>query len=56
MNICLFSDSYLPEINGVATSVNSLYKLLKSYLHNFFALTKHKSHTLVRQNSQLLTD
>ena len=39
MNICLFSDSYLPEINGVATSVNSLYKLLKSYGHNVRVVT-----------------
>lgn len=33
MRICLFSDSYIPDLNGVATSVNSLYTLLKKNGH-----------------------
>lgn len=39
MNIAIFSDTYLPEINGVATSVNSLFKLLKKYGHNVYVVT-----------------
>lgn len=39
MNIGLFSDTYIPEINGVATSVNSLYKILKKYGHNVYVIT-----------------
>ena len=39
MNIAIFSDTYLPEINGVAVSVNSLFKLLKKYGHNAYVVT-----------------
>lgn len=39
MNIAIFSDTYLPEINGVATSVNSLFKLLRKYGHNVYVVT-----------------
>ena len=39
MNIAIFSDTYLPEINGVAVSVNSLFTLLKKYGHNAYVVT-----------------
>lgn len=39
MNIAIFSDTYLPEINGVAVSVNSLFKLLRKYGHNAYVVT-----------------
>lgn len=39
MNIGLFSDTFVPEINGVATSVNSLFTLLKKYGHNCYVIT-----------------
>ena len=29
MKIVIFSDTFTPDINGVATSVNSLYSVLK---------------------------
>ncbi len=51
MNICLFSDSYLPDINGVATSVHSLYKLLKSYGHNVKVVTNtDKKETIIEDD------
>jgi 1,2-diacylglycerol 3-alpha-glucosyltransferase len=39
MNIALFSDTYLPEINGVATSVSILYNELKKSGHNVYVVT-----------------
>ena len=39
MNIALFTDTYLPEINGVATSVATLYKALKKQGHNVYVVT-----------------
>ena len=39
MNIAIFSDVYLPDINGVAVSVDSLFKLLKKYGHNAYVVT-----------------
>lgn len=39
MNIAIFSDTYPPEINGVATSVATLYKILKENGHNVYVVT-----------------
>ena len=39
MNIAIFSDVYLPDINGVAVSVDSLFKLLIKYGHNAYVVT-----------------
>ena len=39
MNIALFSDTYLPDINGVASSTNILYKELKKHNHNVLVVT-----------------
>lgn len=39
MNIALFSDTYLPDINGVASSTNILYNELKKNNHNVLIVT-----------------
>lgn len=39
MNIALFSDTYFPEVNGVATSVMSLCNTLKSKGHKVVVVT-----------------
>ena len=39
MNIAIFSDTFPPEINGVATSVSMLYRVLKEHGHNVFVIT-----------------
>jgi len=38
MNIALFSDTYPPEINGVATSTFNLFNILKKNGHNVYAI------------------
>ncbi|MCB9499333.1 MAG: glycosyltransferase [Erysipelotrichaceae bacterium] len=38
MNIAIFSDTFPPEINGVATSVFSLFTLLNKNKHNAYAV------------------
>lgn len=42
MNIAIFSDTFLPEINGVAVSVNSLFNLLKKNGHTVYVITTSK--------------
>ena len=39
MNIALFSDTYPPEINGVATSTFNLRKTLVEHGHNVIVVT-----------------
>ncbi len=39
MNIAIFTDTFLPEINGVATSCNSVFTLLNKYGHNCYVVT-----------------
>ncbi len=39
MNIAIFTDTFLPEINGVATSCNSVFRLLNKYGHNAYVVT-----------------
>lgn len=39
MNIALFSDTYVPEVNGVATSVASLFKSLSKRGHQVYVVT-----------------
>lgn len=41
MNIALFSDTYPPEINGVATSTYSLFKILKEKGNNVYVITSN---------------
>ncbi len=39
MRVGLFSDTYLPEINGVATSVHTLRQVLEKRGHTVFVIT-----------------
>ncbi len=43
MNIALFSDTYPPEINGVATSTYNLAKTLKAHGHNVLVVATNNS-------------
>lgn len=42
MRIGLFSDTYLPDCNGVATSVATLQKTLEDHGHEVFVIANHK--------------
>ncbi|WP_195600227.1 glycosyltransferase [Longibaculum muris] len=44
MNIALFSDTYLPDINGVATSTHILKKELKKHGHHVLIVTTFLPH------------
>lgn len=51
MDICIFTDTYLPDINGVATSCDSLRKLLLSHGHNVYVVTTtEKDETYMEDN------
>ena len=39
MNVALFSDTFPPEINGVATSTRSLFQTLKAHGHQVLVIT-----------------
>ena len=39
MNIALFSDTYLPDINGVATSTYNLVNILRKHGHDVLLVT-----------------
>lgn len=39
MRVAIFSDTYPPEINGVATSVRNLYRTLKEHGHEVLVVT-----------------
>jgi len=43
MNIALFSDTYPPEINGVATSTRSLFQTLVAHDHQVIVITTNSS-------------
>lgn len=50
MNIVLFSDTFPPEVNGVATSVWTLYNVLKKNGHNVYVVTTNPySKKLIRE-------
>ncbi len=50
MNIALFSDTFPPEVNGVATSVWTLYNVLKKNGHNVYVVTTNPySKKLIRE-------
>ena len=38
MNIAIFTDTYLPDINGVATSCNTLFNILRKYNHKVYVI------------------
>jgi len=39
MNICIFSDTYLPQVNGVVTSIETLRQGLIKHGHNVYIVT-----------------
>lgn len=39
MRVAIFSDSYLPEVNGVATSVNTLFQAFRRNGHDAYVVT-----------------
>ena len=41
MNIGIFTDTYLPDINGVVTSVVTLKKTLEANGHNVYIVTNY---------------
>lgn len=51
MNIALFSDTYLPDINGVATSTHILKKELKKHGHHVLVVT-----TILPHNSDYIDE
>lgn len=53
MNIAIFSDTFLPEINGVATSVNSLFLLLRKNGHNAYVVTTSKDKNVTFKDNVL---
>lgn len=51
MDVCIFTDTYVPEINGVATSCDSLRKLLVAHGHNVYVVTTtEKDETYIEDN------
>lgn len=50
MNIALFSDTYYPEINGVATSVYQLKKGLEDLGHNVYLFTTKSPDCTIKEN------
>ena len=43
MNIGLFSETYPPDINGVATSTNALFNVLNAHGHHAYVITTQLS-------------
>ena len=42
MRIGLFSDTYLPDVNGVVSSIVTLQKVLEEHGHEVFVIANHK--------------
>ena len=47
MRIGLFTDAYLPDINGVVSSVATLKHALEELEHTVFIITNHKGTKIV---------
>ncbi len=54
MNIGIFSDTYKPYINGVATSVDTLKKVLEEHGHNVFVITTNDTIAKVELKDRVL--
>lgn len=54
MRIGLFSDTYLPDINGVATSVETLRKALEEHGHDVFVIANHKGLIHLKREGNIL--
>ncbi|MGN1343900.1 MAG: glycosyltransferase [Traorella sp.] len=54
MRIGLFSDTYLPDINGVATSVETLRQVLEEHGHDVFVIANHKGLLHLKREGNIL--
>lgn len=54
MRIGLFSDTYLPDINGVATSVETLRKALEEHGHDVFVIANHRGLIHLKREGNIL--
>lgn len=54
MRIGLFSDTYLPDLNGVATSVETLRKTLCDHGHEVFVIANHKGLIHLQREGNIL--
>ena len=54
MNIGLFTDTYFPQINGVGTSVHTLYKELTDMGHNVYIFTAKDPNRLSDNNENIV--
>lgn len=54
MRIGLFSDTFPPEINGVATSVHTLYKQIQKMGHDVFVITTKPSSTYQEEDEHII--
>lgn len=54
MNIALFSDTFPPEINGVATSTYNLFTVLKKNGHNVYAIVTNPFSNKVEYQDNVL--
>ena len=53
MRVGIFTDSYLPDINGVVTSVVTLKKSLEQLGHTVFIITNHSGVKIVKEGNIL---
>ena len=54
MRIGLFTDAYLPDINGVVSSVATLKHALEELGHTVFIITNHKGTKIVEDENGFL--
>lgn len=54
MRIGLFSDTYLPDLNGVATSVETLRQVLCAHGHEVFVIANHKGLLHLKREDNIL--
>ncbi|NLC42303.1 MAG: glycosyltransferase family 4 protein, partial [Erysipelothrix sp.] len=55
MRVALFSDTYLPDINGVVTSVETLRQGLVEMGHEVFVVTNHSSLLSLKYENNILS-
>lgn len=54
MNVALFTDTYLPDINGVVTSVELLRKKLAENGHNVYVVCTHTSPLGIKREGNII--
>lgn len=52
MRIGIFTDSYLPDINGVVTSVVTLKKALEQLGHTVFIISNHQGSKVIMDDKE----